>query len=60
MKAPSIFVVVQGHRDFHTRQYLAWFFDEREAEEYVNKQPHTEFSGCSVEEVPATESMEER
>lgn len=57
MKAPPIFIVVQGHADFHHRNFLAWFFDEQEARTFAKKQPSTEYSGCSVEEVPAPEPM---
>lgn len=55
MKAPPIFVVVRRHRDFSAAAYLAWFFDGDEAEMFAAEQPRTEFSGCSVEEVPGTE-----
>jgi hypothetical protein len=57
MRAPPIFIVVHRHADFHGGEYRAWFFDRRDAEEFAERQPKTEWSGCQVEEVPAVDPM---
>lgn len=57
MKAPSIFVVVKSHRDFHGVNFVSWHFDKAEAERAAERVTRTEFSGASVEEVQSPDGI---
>ena len=63
MRAPSVFIVLKGHDELPSRTYLAWFFDEEEANRFAEekrKELDSEYIGISVEEVPGADPMAEK
>jgi hypothetical protein len=56
MKIPKIYIIVEPIGDrYHlwTTNYITWFFDQREAEDWVEKQPNP--GQYQVEEVEGGE-----